>query len=59
MTNTIGATHWLTWPTSSTYACGADAVGRRSLPRDTDKTNTTCSRCLDVQHSLEEDVART
>lgn len=52
MTNT----HWLTWPTSSTYACGADAVGRRNTRTDTDKSNTTCFRCLEVQHSMGEDV---
>ncbi|MGY4541160.1 hypothetical protein ACVWY0_001069 [Arthrobacter sp. UYNi723] len=41
-----GPVHHLTWPTSSTYLCGADAVGRRSTERDTDHWNTTCSNCL-------------
>jgi hypothetical protein len=41
-----GAVHYLTWPTSATYLCGADAVGRRSTQRDTDHWNTTCTGCL-------------
>lgn len=42
----VGPVHYLTWPTSSTYLCGADAVGRRSTERDTDHWNTTCTDCL-------------
>lgn len=41
-----GPVHYLTWPTSATYLCGADAVGRRSTERDTDHWNTTCTDCL-------------
>lgn len=42
--------HFLHWPTSSTYLCGADAVGRRSTRRDGDPENTTCARCLGHEH---------
>lgn len=41
----LGIVHYLAYPTSSTYACGADAVGRRSTLRDGDPLNTTCSAC--------------
>lgn len=38
--------HYLHWPTSTRYACGADAVGRRSTRRDGNSFNTTCTGCL-------------
>lgn len=44
--NPVGPVHYLIWPTSSTYLCGAEAVGRRSTERDTDHWNTTCTDCL-------------
>lgn len=42
----VGAVHYLAWPTSSTYLCDADAVGRRNTLRDTGPQNTTCPECL-------------
>lgn len=42
----VGAVHYLAWPTSSTYLCDADAVGRRNTARDTAPQNTTCPKCL-------------
>lgn len=42
-----GLVHFLSWTTSSTYLCGADAVGRRNTARDTDHWNTTCIPCMD------------
>lgn len=38
--------HFLTYPTSSTYLCGADAVGRRNTRVDPDPANTSCAACL-------------
>lgn len=43
----VGAVHFLTWLTSSTFLCGADAVGRRNTTRDTDHWNTSCVPCMD------------
>lgn len=39
-------THLLSYPTSSTFECGADAVGRRNTRVQMDPNHTTCSRCL-------------
>lgn len=37
--------HLLTHEISSTFACGADAVGRRNWRIQLDPRNTTCRRC--------------
>lgn len=50
---TEGTTHYLTWPTAESYACGANAVGRRNTRTDTDRTQTTCEQCTTVIHQLE------
>lgn len=39
--------HFLPYPTSSTFICGADAVGRRNTRTQTKVENTTCRRCLE------------
>lgn len=47
-----GTAHYLTWPTAETYACGANAVGRRNTRTDTDIHLTTCAPCIEVAHSI-------
>jgi hypothetical protein len=42
--------HFLTWGSAESYACGADAVGRRNTARDTDEKQTTCGGCLAHQN---------
>lgn len=42
--------HFLTYPTASTFICGADAVGRRNTRVQTNSENTTCARCLEQLH---------
>lgn len=42
----LGITHYLHWPTASTYLCGANAVGRRRTDVDTKAVNTSCAPCL-------------
>lgn len=39
--------HLLTHPIAGTFACGADALGRRNPRVQTDPRNTTCRRCLE------------
>ncbi|UYL87485.1 hypothetical protein SEA_PUREGLOBE5_122 [Arthrobacter phage Pureglobe5] len=41
--------HLLTHPTSDTFACGADAVGRRNPRAQMDPRNTTCRRCVESE----------
>lgn len=38
--------HYLTDGRSSSYACGANAVGRRNTRTDCDENQTSCTRCL-------------
>lgn len=38
--------HYLTGGRSSTYLCGANALGRRNTRTDCDENQTTCPRCL-------------
>lgn len=38
--------HFLSYPTNSTYACGADAVGRRRSRIDTNPFLTECVKCM-------------
>ncbi|WP_155838820.1 hypothetical protein [Arthrobacter castelli] len=40
--------HYLPHPIASTYACGADAVGRRHHG-DTNPALTECHRCRDTE----------
>lgn len=40
---------------SSTYACGRDAVGRRSTRTDTDPKQTTCPQCLEELKDMKTD----
>lgn len=53
-TNYGSSTHYLTWPTANSYACGANAVGRRNTSRDTDPKQTTCIHCKEVIRYMEE-----
>lgn len=46
----IGIVHFLPYPTSGTFLCGFDAVGRRSTRTQTNPDNTTCARCLEQLH---------
>lgn len=57
-TTTVGAQHFLTWGTSETYLCGANAVGRRNTRVDTDRTKTTCRQCREVLAAMDEDEAQ-
>ena len=38
--------HYLTDGRSSSYVCGANAVGRRNTRTDCDENQTSCTRCL-------------
>lgn len=40
--------HFIFHPTNSTFACGADAVGRRNTRLDTDPWQTSCGRCIEA-----------
>ena len=42
--------HYLTDGRSSTYLCGANALGRRNTRTDCDENQTTCPRCLNNPH---------
>lgn len=42
--------HFLPYPTSETFHCNADAVGRRNIQIQTNPDNTTCARCLEQLH---------
>lgn len=42
----LNTVHFLTHGLAESYACGADAVGRRNTGRDTDPGQTTCADCL-------------
>ena len=46
----LNIVHFLTYGAAESYACGADAVGRRSTARDTDPEQTTCVDCLAHQN---------
>lgn len=37
--------HFIYYPTNDTFACGINAVGRRSTRLDTNPDLTTCARC--------------
>jgi hypothetical protein len=37
--------HFTTWSASSTFVCGADAVGRRNSRLDVDPSLTDCAAC--------------
>lgn len=39
------AQHFIHDGRSETYACGANAVGRRNTRQDTNRELTTCPRC--------------
>jgi hypothetical protein len=41
---------FLTYGAAESYACGADALGRRNTARDTDPGQTTCMGCLAHQN---------
>lgn len=41
--------HFITYPTNSTYACGANAVGRRNSRLDPDPNETSCRDCMETE----------
>jgi hypothetical protein len=41
--------HFTTWSASSTFVCGADAVGRRNSRNDVNPTLTECYACKNTE----------
>lgn len=51
--DTMTIQHYSYYPTNDTFACGIDALGRRSSRRDTNPDLTTCARCIDHREATQ------